>query len=233
MSIDASQLRRVQLVLETDEFVVVNKPCGLAVHGGAEQSGLNLVEILRFASDDPKSVFPIHRLDRPTSGLVLFAKTSESASAFGQKWAEVEKTYLALIFGVWEGPDKITGALDGKSACTQIVGNQVIGSSDLSLLTLRIETGRTHQIRRHLRDAGTVIAMDDKYGDFRANKAFRRRLKDHEIPWPKKALFLHAYQLNLPNSKLDCRADTPASWVKTLEKVGGVEPNLFLRPNVI
>lgn len=232
MGFDASKLKRVELVDETDHFLLVNKPCGLAVHGGAEQSGRTLIDILQLASEEPKNLFLVHRLDRATSGLILVAKSSEQAKALGENWSSVKKTYLALVFGGWEGPSQITSPIDGKQARTLVLHAQPIANGAYSLLVLQLETGRTHQIRRHLFGLGHPVVMDDKYGHFSANKDFRRELRTRGLSWPKKALFLHAYGLQLAESRGAWCAAPPQIWFDVLSEFGLEDADLVLKPKL-
>jgi len=204
-------------VLHEDEHLLaVDKPAGLAAHPGSGIEGATLVEEvrshLRVPADLPPGEFrpsPAHRLDRDTSGVVLVAKTRKSMVRLGEIFTEgdeVRKTYLALAKGKMPRP---SGTIDlplseheqttrskekrGVNFQEALTRWQVTSSNhDASLLTVRIETGRTHQIRRHLQAAGHPVAGDKRYGDFAFNRAARSR-------WGLKRMFLHAFRLEIPH----------------------------------
>ena len=234
MRIEAKQLKSVELIEQTDRLIVVNKPSGIAVHGGAAQTGRTLIRILREASDEPDLIHPIHRLDRATSGIVIFAKNAVVAKEVSASWASVQKTYFALVFGHWSGPERIETDLDGKPACTEVLETTSIpAESPLSLLKLRLVTGRNHQIRRHLSQLEHPIVMDDKYGDFKANKTFRRNLQAHNEAISRKVLFLHAANLRLPERDLPWATKPPQTWFRCLRAICNLDVNLLLNPNVV
>ncbi len=182
MKIDPSRLKTVELIAQTPELVIVNKPGGLAVHGGAGQTGRTLFDILKAASTEPESLYPVHRLDRATSGIVIVAKTKSTAQRLAEQWPSIKKEYVALVFGEWKGPEVIQEDISGKPASTRVLEHQPIGAElSLSLMKLQLAPGRTHQIRKHLGGTANHIVMDDKYGNFRANKEFRQCLKEKGI----------------------------------------------------
>ncbi len=170
-----------RILYETDDYIVVDKPSGMAVHGG---SGVNsgLVERLRQLRPKVRRLDLVHRLDKETSGCVLLAKKHSSLVYFFDIFKErkVNKIYYALVHGHWdEKIDTIDLPLsrtetkdgqrvvkvdkrEGKKALTRILSVQKIG--DYSLLEIKLETGRTHQIRVHTRAMGHPIVADKKYG---------------------------------------------------------------------
>lgn len=170
-----------RILYETDDYIVVDKPSGMAVHGG---SGVNsgLVERLRQLRLKVRRLDLVHRLDKETSGCVLLAKKHSSLVYFFDIFKErkVNKIYYALVHGHWdEKIDTIDLPLsrtetkdgqrivkvdkrEGKRALTRILSVQKIG--DYSLLEIKLETGRTHQIRVHTRAMGHPIVADKKYG---------------------------------------------------------------------
>ncbi|AJI54295.1 RluA family pseudouridine synthase [Francisella philomiragia] len=170
-----------RILYETDDYIVVDKPSGMAVHGG---SGVNsgLVERLRQLRPKVRRLDLVHRLDKETSGCVLLAKKHSSLVYFFDIFKErkVNKIYYALVHGHWdEKIDTIDLPLsrtetkdgqrivkvdkrEGKRALTRILSVQKIG--DYSLLEIKLETGRTHQIRVHTRVMGHPIVADKKYG---------------------------------------------------------------------
>ena len=191
------------IVHEDPSLLVVDKPSGVAVHGGSGVS-FGVIELLRAARPEAKLLELAHRLDRDTSGLLIIAKKRGALVELHRmlRDGEVEKVYVAVVKGVPAGKHfDITDALHkyvnakgerrvavkegGQEAVTRV---KVLASSgNLSLLQLRLMTGRTHQIRVHLAHAGHPVLGDDKYGDFEFNRALARQ--------GVKRLFLHARRL--------------------------------------
>ncbi|HUN69397.1 MAG TPA: RluA family pseudouridine synthase [Burkholderiales bacterium] len=207
------------IVFEDPSLLVVDKPSGVAVHGGSGVSH-GVIESLRAARPDAKMLELAHRLDRDTSGLLVVAKKRSALLELHRmlRDGEVEKVYVAVVKGV---PDRkqfdITESLHkyvnakgerrvavkegGLSAVTKI--KLLDKSKDLSLLELRLMTGRTHQIRVHLAHAGHPVLGDDKYGDFEFNRALARQ--------GVKRLFLHARRLQFkhPTGGTAMKFDSP------------------------
>lgn len=206
------------IIYEDENILVINKPRGLLVHGDKDEQRVTLAnEVLNYlyfkGEYDPKEnqafrPAPAHRLDRNTSGLVLFAKNLESLQILEDLFKdkeEIDKIYLALIKGhldeamTIDAPllkDEKTGLVkiskQGKSASTRVEPYKYY--DDLSLVKVQIFTGRTHQIRVHLASKGFPVVGDSKYGDFQLNKEFRDLYKfDNQ--------FLHAYQIRFKNIK--------------------------------
>jgi 23S rRNA pseudouridine955/2504/2580 synthase len=186
----------IPVVFENGECVVLNKPAGLAVQGGAGL-GCSLDRVLA----DRWSPRPllVHRLDRDTSGLILTARGREAAARFSRLFARagtggVTKRYLALCRGRpprREG--RITASLEfrGGAKPAETFYKILSSSGDFSLLELTLGTGRTHQIRRHLAFTGNPVLGDDKYGDFPLNHRLRGEIG-------LKNLLLHASYLAVP-----------------------------------
>ena len=194
------------ILLENTDLLVLNKPAGLAVHGG---SGLDygLIEVLRRQRDDLPFLELAHRLDRETSGCLVLAKSGPALRQVQDiiRSREADKRYLTLVRGDWQhGSIRVSRPLTkntlrggermvvvdphGKSAVSHFKLVQSFGEA--SLLEVVIETGRTHQIRVHAADFGHPIAGDDKYGD----SDFNRQMAGYGL----KRLFLHAHSLMLP-----------------------------------
>lgn len=191
------------VVYEDDALLVVDKPSGIAVHGGSGVS-YGVIESLRAERPRAKLLELAHRLDRDTSGLLVIAKKRGALVELHRmlRAGEAEKLYLALVKGGWEGGARelrerlhkyvtaggerrvaVHGA--GQAAVTRV--RPIAASPVCSLLELRLMTGRTHQIRVHLAHAGHPVLGDDKYGDFELNRALTR----HGV----KRLQLHARRL--------------------------------------
>jgi 23S rRNA pseudouridine955/2504/2580 synthase len=200
-------LRPLQLpiLFEDAALIVIDKPSGVAVHGGSGVS-FGVIESLRAERPKEKLLELVHRLDRDTSGLLMVAKKRSALVELHRmlREGEVDKRYLAVVKGAWEGEAReiraslhkyVTGQgerrvavrEDGQAAVTNVKPLKV--RPEFSLLELRLLTGRTHQIRVHLSHAGHPILGDDKYGDFEANKALSKE--------GVKRLFLHAASLSL------------------------------------
>jgi 23S rRNA pseudouridine955/2504/2580 synthase len=196
-----------RILYEDEQMLVVDKPSGMAVHGG---SGLRygLIETLRNARGEGHFLELAHRLDRDTSGCLIIAKSMRSLRRLHEQLREgrIGKRYLLLARGTWTGPDRtISSSLKkdmrtggeavvrvdehaGKHAVTHFaLRRQYEGCS---LLSADLETGRTHQIRVHASHAGFPIAGDEKYGE----EAFNRRM--HALGL--RRLFLHAERLEIP-----------------------------------
>jgi 23S rRNA pseudouridine955/2504/2580 synthase len=192
------------ILFEDRDILIVNKPAGVAVHGG---SGLafGVIEALRAARPELTELELVHRLDRDTSGVLLIAKRRaalrELHAAFRER--EMTKRYLALVCGRWElGSKRIELPLltnqkqggermvrvhpDGVSALSIFVPQQKFGKL-ATLMAIEIGTGRTHQIRVHAAYAGHPVAGDEKYGDKSGNEALRE--------YGLKRMFLHAHTL--------------------------------------
>ena len=191
------------IVHEDPSLLVIDKPSGVAVHGGSGVSH-GLIELLRASRPEAKLLELAHRLDRDTSGLLLIARKRGALVELHRmlREGEIEKIYVAVVKGVppgkhfdikdalhkyvnAKGERRVAVKEGGMEAVTRI---KVLGSANgLSVLQLRLMTGRTHQIRVHLAHAGFPVLGDDKYGDFEFNRALARQ--------GVKRLFLHARRL--------------------------------------
>ena len=174
-----TQPRRALTLLYIDDMIAgVEKPAGLPVQGG-EGVNVSLVEIL--AEQLGRPVFPVHRLDKDTAGALIVALSKEAASLYSEAFRKkrIEKGYLAICIGQ---PPQVSGAIRAplqkrgavQSAETFYDVEAVSASGEFSLLSVKIETGRMHQIRRHFALEGFPVACDDKYGDFKRNREIRR-----------------------------------------------------------
>ncbi|AHY42409.1 23S rRNA pseudouridine(955/2504/2580) synthase RluC [Stutzerimonas decontaminans] len=220
------------IVYEDKALIVLNKPAGIAVHGG---SGLSygVIEALRQLRPDAKELELVHRLDRDTSGLLMVAKKRSMLRHLHQalRGDGVDKRYMALVRGRWETSKKQVNAPllkntlrsgermvevteDGKEALTLFRVLRRFGEF-ATLVEAKPVTGRTHQIRVHARHAGHSIAGDSKYGD----EEFTREIRE----LGGKRLFLHAYALKVPlpdGGELSFEAPVDEMWARTLERLG-------------
>jgi 23S rRNA pseudouridine955/2504/2580 synthase len=198
---------RLPVLFEDEALLAVDKPAGLAVHGG---SGIahGLIEQLRAAHPEARFLELVHRLDRDTSGVLLIAKKRAALVELHRKLreGEVDKRYLVLVRGRWrdekrvvrlslhkfateEGERRVRVNTEGREAVTVFRRERVWQDREppLALLEAELKTGRTHQIRVHLTHLGFPLAGDDKYGDFAWNKTLARE--------GLKRMFLHAHRL--------------------------------------
>lgn len=192
------------IVFEDDALLVIDKPAGVAVHGGSGVS-FGVIEQLRRARPAAKFLELVHRLDRETSGVLLIAKKRSALTAMHEIMREgnSDKRYLALVAGDWknarqhvklplykfdtpQGEKRVMVREDGQPSHTVFNLKQSFG--DYTLLEAELKTGRTHQIRVHLSHLGFPIAGDDKYGDFALNKTLMKQ--------GLKRMFLHAHSIS-------------------------------------
>jgi 23S rRNA pseudouridine955/2504/2580 synthase len=220
---------RVPVLLEDDALIALDKPAGLAVHGGSGiQAGL--IEQLRASRPQAPFLELVHRLDRDTSGILLVAKQRKALVALHRALAEgrIHKRYRALVKGYWgrqepallnfplhryvaaDGERRVRVQPEGQAASTRVhlvrhiacPGIEGVPPS-LSLLECELLTGRTHQIRVHLAQAGFPILGDQKYGDFTLNKLLYKQ--GH------RRMFLHACRLSgvHPTSASPLQVESP------------------------
>lgn len=211
--------RRLEILFRDEHFVAVNKPAGLLVH----RSDLDRHETefaLQLVRDQMgRHVYPVHRLDRPTSGVLLFALSPEAARRAGEAFDSdvVRKIYQAVVRGIaaeealidyplQELPERFaakseTGNGDAKEAVTAYRRLAVVElplplgnfpTVRYSLLEVRPRTGRRHQIRRHLKHLFHPIIGDTTYGEGRHNRLFRNELGCSRM-------LLHAAELSFPH----------------------------------
>jgi 23S rRNA pseudouridine955/2504/2580 synthase len=208
---------------EDDALIAVDKPAGLAVHGGSGIA-LGLIEQLRAARPDSRFLELVHRLDRDTSGILVIAKKRSALTGLHAQLREgaVEKRYLALIrgklprstvtvdvplhkFSTREGERRVRVEESGRPSVTILRTQNVWQQQDppLTLVEAELKTGRTHQIRVHLAHLGCALAGDDKYGDFQWNRQLARE--------GLKRMFLHARQLTFdhPVTGVRMRVESP------------------------
>ncbi|GAB4357534.1 MAG: 23S rRNA pseudouridine(955/2504/2580) synthase RluC [Gammaproteobacteria bacterium] len=198
-------VERVQscLILEHPHFLVVDKPAGMAVHGGSGLS-FGLIEAMRAWRSDLSYLELVHRLDRETSGCLLLAKRRSALRRLHTLIREggMEKRYLALVQGHWKGGGRVVDLplrknqlqggervvrVDPAGKPSQTRFKVIDYYGDATLVEATLLTGRTHQIRVHAAHEGHPLAGDDKYGDPEWNRALRRL--------GLKRMFLHAHSL--------------------------------------
>jgi 23S rRNA pseudouridine955/2504/2580 synthase len=194
------------IVYEDPDLLVLNKPAGVAVHGGSGMAH-GVIEVLRATRPEAKELDLVHRLDRETSGCLMVAKRRAALRDLHAQLREgrTEKRYLALVCGKWNlGEKRIELPLDtgerrggerhvavrthGQMAVSTFRPVEFFGNV-ASLLEVEIGTGKTHQIRVHAAYAGHPVAGDDKYGDRERNEELKR--------YGLNRMFLHAASIGV------------------------------------
>ncbi|MDR2743446.1 MAG: RluA family pseudouridine synthase [Treponema sp.] len=236
-------LPKLHILWEDADFLILNKPAGLAVHGSDRGSGNSLETLARayLAPKLPPSLSfkpgPLHRLDRPTSGIIVFSKSLEGARGFRSLLREkrVRKTYLALLEGIldrdetWEdilirdrdlgksfvspGPASGEAPREARTRVRPLARNAAASAAGVTLARLEPDTGRTHQIRVQAAAHGHPLAGDRKYGGAAQGGGF----------------LLHAHSLELPGQTLPglprrLEAPLPDYFRKRIEELFGVPP---------
>jgi 23S rRNA pseudouridine955/2504/2580 synthase len=222
---------------EDSHLLVIDKPCGVAVHGGSGVS-YGVIEQLRASRPDAKFLELVHRLDRETSGLLLLAKKRSALTNLHEQMRDgvTDKRYLTVVYGDWknarqhvklplhkyttpEGERRVVVQAGGMESHT--VFSLKRKWQKFALLEAELKTGRTHQIRVHLASSGFPIAGDDKYGDFALNRAL---LKGDETRGALRRMFLHAHQITFthPESgkQMTLNAPLPAECERFLLSLG-------------
>ena len=243
--------REFPVVFEDEHLLVIDKPAGVAVHGGSGVS-FGVIEQLRRARPEAKFLELVHRLDRETSGLLLIAKKRSALTALQEQFRArpgekvIGKTYAALVPGAWPARLKVIDVPlhkfidaagerrvritegddeDGRRSITlvQVAPPRLVG---YTLLDVTIKTGRTHQIRVHLAHHGHAIVGDDKYGDFALN---RRLARGELVPGLKfDRMFLHARRLRFEHpasgETLELEAALPTACRALLQALSAATP---------
>ncbi len=199
---------KLTIIYRDEYIVVVDKPAGMMVHRSLINPGEKQVAMTMLRNQLDKWVYPVHRLDRPTTGALLFALDRETARRLAESFEkrEVKKTYLALVRGIVnesgtidkplkevtdkiadkgkdpEKPEQSARTLINPLAAIEI--EAAVGrypTSRYSLVELNPETGRRHQLRRHLHHISHPIIGDTTYGDGKHNRFFRQRFDCHGL----------------------------------------------------
>ena len=224
----------IPVLYEDEKFLILNKPAGLPVQGG---KGVRVSLDSLLAQNYKERPLLVHRLDKDTSGVIVTAKTKESASLcsvfFSARQKELNKTYIAFCSGILDTKGIISEKLviKGRELKAETTyktlanlqelllpdSGKPADSISLSLAEIKPSTGRMHQIRRHLAQSGHPILGDDKYGNFALNKKIKKALG-------LKQLFLHAYSIFLPpllvKGGLEISAPLPDYFLELMEKTG-------------
>lgn len=214
------------VLYEDDDLLIINKPAGVAVHKGTDVSA-GVIETLRHLRPELPELELSHRLDRDTSGVLALAKTPSMLrylhDLLRDREDEIERHYLAIVAGGWpssltvlEAPLKRTEAEvvvhpNGQRAETHVGVRRRMGNR-ATLVDVRLLTGRKHQIRVHLRNAGHPIAGDDRYGDPQFNTLVAGR--------GSRGLHLHAARMVIPmpdKTELVVTAPMPEAWDRLMK----------------
>lgn len=205
-----------------EELVAVAKPSGVSVHRGWDRDGPFALQQVRDRIG--RHVFPVHRLDRPTSGVLVFGLSSEAARAVQEQFQDgtVEKRYLTLVRGI---PDEagvidhpVPRARDRAERVDAVTEYRRLGIFErYALVEARPKTGRLHQIRRHMKHKSWHVIGDVKYGKGEHNRLFRER-------FDLRRLALHALTLSLnrpaDGARLDLEVDPPPDLLEPLTAMG-------------
>jgi 23S rRNA pseudouridine955/2504/2580 synthase len=223
------------VLLEDDGLLAIDKPAGVAVHGGSGVS-YGVIEQLRAARPDARLLELVHRIDRETSGVLLIAKKRATLTAMHAQMRDghVQKRYLAIVRGDFgaaartlrfplhkyvtpEGERRVMVRDDGQVAGTRVRARARLrhpAFGPVTLVEADLETGRTHQIRVHLAHVGHPLLGDEKYGDFELNKRLDKSAH--------KRMFLHAFKVRFrhPSDDREIRleAAVPAEFDRLTER---------------
>lgn len=224
------------VLYEDKSLIVLNKPAGMAVHGGSGIS-YGVIEAFRQLRTECRFLELVHRLDRETSGCLVLAKKRTALVRMHEMLRRehgksMDKTYLALLRGVWQGKKKkindplevnsrqsgerfVTVSANGKPATSIFILERNYLKANAALVSIRLLTGRTHQARVHALSIDHPIAGDDRYGD----RVFNRRMKLFGL----KRLFLHASRLRfrhpIDDRPMDIEAPLPEELASLLERL--------------
>lgn len=234
----------LDIIYRDQWLIAVNKPSGMLVHRSWLDKGETRFVMQTLRDQIGQHVFPLHRLDRPTSGVLLFALSSEIAAQMMPMFAEhqISKTYHAVVRGYVKEPavldyplqqirDKIADKFASSEAKTQpaITAYQPLAYAELpialgryascrySLVELKPTTGRKHQLRRHMHHLSHHIIGDVNYGDGKHNRLFREQFDSHQ-------LLLHASELcfvhPVSGESVQVRAEIDPTWQRVFSHLG-------------
>jgi 23S rRNA pseudouridine955/2504/2580 synthase len=237
-SVAVAPPREFPVLYEDEQLIAVDKPAGVAVHGGSGVS-FGVIEQLRRARPQASFLELVHRLDKQTSGVLLLAKKRSALTALQQQFRSrsTDKTYAALVIGAWPAAKKVidvalhkSTAADGVRRVRAVEVDDEAGRRSITLvkvarrcerytlLEVNIKTGRTHQIRVHLAHEGHAIVGDDQYGDFELNRQLARGEGLAGVRFQR--MFLHARRLRFDHpasgERMDLQAPLPAECVRLL-----------------
>ncbi len=217
---------KIQIIHQEKDWICVNKPSGLSVHNAEDDT--NLKEVL-LKQLNVEWIQPVHRLDKETSGLIIFALTKSSLTIWSDIFSKhsIEKKYLGITrgqlasdSGIWnlaltdkgEGRNNPAGIKKNQKECITHF-NTVLKNKYFSLVEFKIETGRQHQIRKHCALAKHHLIGDNRYGDKKFNKRIQSLYEFIDTA-------LHAFQLDFSyeGKKITLNAKEPMHWREKLFK---------------
>lgn len=215
-----------RVVYEDEALLVIDKPAGLAVHGGSGVS-FGVIELLRRQRPEARFLELAHRLDRETSGLLIIGKKRSALNKIQDQMraGQLEKRYLAMVPGRWMNPQqhiksplfkyltedgerRVMVREDGKPSHSIV--RLVKRWEQYSLVEVELKTGRTHQIRVHMQSRGFPLLGDDKYGNFPLNKALQKEGLSR--------MFLHAAKLRFQHPVSGDWLDLSAPFPEELDR---------------
>lgn len=229
--------KKLEILFEDDYYIAINKPAGVLVHRTSiakDEEELLAVQLLR--DQIGQKVYPLHRIDRPTSGVLLFAKSPEATSLLQPLFPtdEVKKYYLSIVRGHFSEDHgiinyplkkKLYGELqEAQTEYWSLSKSEIpfassakYSSSRYSLIKLYPHTGRMHQIRRHMAHARHYVIGDTAHGDNKQNNFFRKHFSLNNM-------LLHAWKLGFfhPYKKeyIEITAELPSYFIKTMQDLG-------------
>ncbi|PZX47792.1 tRNA pseudouridine65 synthase [Algoriphagus chordae] len=226
----------LEILYEDEQLIAINKPSGLLVHRTSIAAEETIFALQMLRDQIGQHVYPVHRLDRPTSGVLLFSKQEDVLPMLKEQFADrsVKKTYLAIVRGIPEVKSAMidhplkserSGRIQESQTYYQVLAEAEIPfdttgrypTSRYSLLELKPETGRTHQIRRHLAHLRHYILGDKKHGDNKQNQFFEKQFGLEN-------LLLHARKLEfthpVSSESISVLAELPPHFQKTFRDLG-------------
>lgn len=240
----------LDILYRDDSLIAINKPAGMLVHRSWLDKHESVFAMQTLRDQIGQHVFPVHRLDRPTSGVLLFALNAETARIVSEQFEQhqVQKSYLAVVRGYLSGENRIDYPLKvqldkiadkfsqekaPQEAITDYQGLATVempypagkfSSARYSLVQLFPKTGRKHQLRRHLKHLFHPIMGDTNYGDLHQNRALTAHTGCDR-------LFLHANQLSITHphklQKITINAPLDSQWQRLFSQFGWEFPAFF------
>jgi 23S rRNA pseudouridine1911/1915/1917 synthase len=233
-----------EIILQTADFIAVNKPSGLLSIPDRLGKDISLKQVL---IGKYESIYTVHRLDKDTSGIILFARTEESHKQLSQLFEgrEMEKYYLGLVYGqlmsnagsidapIMEHPGKTTKMMTHAKGKPSLTDYAVLESfKQYSWLQFRIHTGRTHQIRVHMHHLGHPIVCDELYGEpkplllssLKRNFKLSKTAEEERPVLSRLALHSHRLKFTLNGEAYDLQAEPPKDLRAVLQQLRKWQP---------